>query len=383
MKLRNILFLPALLLATAVIAAPVPGNSVPSFNTFRSFKDIGVSSIQVPTVEEVPIEDLYVERQDFAVLDNTTDSFEPYFLKKQALFVRPTTTVAVSGVVYNPAAMLDGNTLTYADFPQPENTEGYAEITLKSSEPVTSSAVSLLLANNVALPTSIQIHAMVDGENRIVLAKTEMHQQTVYFPETNSDEWRIALTYGQPLRISELRLPLNDVIKSNFLSLRFLAQPGHSYRVYFNPDRQTSFILPEAGDLASSQDVMVLPPVPTQSNPSYVMADTDGDGVPDIRDNCVTVTNPDQADINHNGRGDACDDFDRDGIINSLDNCPNFPNRDQFDADGDGIGDACDKVESRITERYTWIPWAGIGFAFVVLITLFAITARSVPKKEE
>ncbi len=35
--------------------------------------------------------------------------------------------------------------------------------------------------------------------------------------------------------------------------------------------------------------------------------DTDGDGVPDCKDNCPSVPNPDQADSNHSGVGDACE----------------------------------------------------------------------------
>ncbi len=37
------------------------------------------------------------------------------------------------------------------------------------------------------------------------------------------------------------------------------------------------------------------------------LADSDGDGVPNATDNCPSVSNPSQADTDHNGVGDACD----------------------------------------------------------------------------
>lgn len=71
--------------------------------------------------------------------------------------------------------------------------------------------------------------------------------------------------------------------------------------------------------------------------------DTDADTVLDDLDNCPDVHNPDQADRDGDGIGDACDsDRDGDGINNGSDNCPDTANSDQLDQDGDGIGDACD-----------------------------------------
>jgi len=71
--------------------------------------------------------------------------------------------------------------------------------------------------------------------------------------------------------------------------------------------------------------------------------DIDGDGIPNEFDNCPVDSNPDQADADADGVGDACDpDIDNDGVPNESDNCPADYNPDQADLNGNGIGDACE-----------------------------------------
>lgn len=100
--------------------------------------------------------------------------------------------------------------------------------------------------------------------------------------------------------------------------------------------------------------------------------DSDGDGWPDycIVDNCPTIPNPNQEDIDLDDVGDVCDtcpndaendadgdgvcgdvdpcpydaldDVDGDGVCGDVDNCPDTYNPDQMDSDNDGVGDACE-----------------------------------------
>ncbi len=86
-------------------------------------------------------------------------------------------------------------------------------------------------------------------------------------------------------------------------------------------------------------------------NPTIGLSDADIDGVPDIHDNCPTIPNPSQEDLDHDNLGDPCDDdIDGDGVLNLEDNCPTIVNADQADADEDNVGNLCDNCPATIPD---------------------------------
>jgi hypothetical protein len=363
-------------LCSSLIARAQSNQDDPAaiISAFRFYKDVDIYSIDVPTVVEISLANDPLGRFEFAILDKTANIFEPYFLKQKINEIP--VSISANPITSNPEKMIDKNNGTYTDFPLPENTAGQTQIILTSNVPITSSSLTIFPDKNVKLPTSIEIRSIAMGQNIIVVANQKIDQPTVRFPQTTSGSWQITFTYDQPLRISELQLNQDYTAMSNDRALRFLAQPKHSYWIYLDPDKSIATSTKETGNLASAQNVLAIT-APSKKNPDYIIADTDKDGVPDIRDNCVSIVNSDQMDINNNSKGDVCDDFDQDGLMNSNDNCLDNPNQNQKDSDSDGIGDICDKEESRLTEHYPWIPWVGIGFAAVVLVILFIQTAKA------
>jgi hypothetical protein len=86
------------------------------------------------------------------------------------------------------------------------------------------------------------------------------------------------------------------------------APPAIVPNIGFDPVHK-EWIEPQVGTYRSERNLFAYrePPPPPPPPPPVAPPDRDHDGVPDFRDNCPDVYNPDQADSDHNGIGDACD----------------------------------------------------------------------------
>ncbi len=332
--------------------------------------------VTIPTVVDIPVSDPAFRVHDAVVYEVTTKQFQPFLYRETQTFSRAQ---AMINTLAQPSmgtvsSLVDENGDTLAEFPAEEDSSSVVELRVTFSRPVSLSGFTLSLDRYVALPQSVAVSVpSADGVSapRILLAQSSLSGTSVRFPKLTISSLIIKLWYGQPLRIREINFLEEDIPSMSESSVRFLARPGELYTLYAYSDGGYMAPVGESANLKDDRDVKRLSGGTMTANPLYRPADSDGDGVIDRKDNCVRLANSDQRDENHNGRGDGCDDYDRDGVMNSQDNCPAHPNRVQTDTDRDGQGDTCDSEESRVTEKYAWMPWVAIGLGIVVVGGLF------------
>jgi hypothetical protein len=351
-------------------------------SSYRKLSNVPTVNIKVPTTVEIPIDLNLNQRKEAVIYDVTDKKFVASYLKSVEANNLVNYSISVKGNIQS--NLNDYKYNSCADFDLPLNSAiNQASLIFNYNKEINSDNLYLSLDNYVTLPVKLSIKAVVNGVEKIVLAPTEISSSNISFPKTASKTWIVDVLYIQPLRICEAAFSQISIIKNSLYSVRFLAEKDHDYQIYFDADRSVNVSYPEAPDLTNDFGVLKLAAVSGVANPLFKLSDIDGDGIPDIKDNCVSASNPDQVDVDQNGRGDVCDDYDRDGIINIKDNCSETPNYSQIDTDADGVGDACDINEGRLTEKYPWLPWVGIGLAAIVVIILFVFTAMSMRKKTD
>ncbi|KKT79902.1 MAG: Thrombospondin [Parcubacteria group bacterium GW2011_GWF2_44_8] len=345
-----------------------------------------------PTVIEIVVNSYASDDRTLMVWSSSTMASVPHYYKidRQKVLVP----ISVSNEEENLAALTDNNEVTFVNFPLINGEETVTQLMIEAESSVRASGINVSLASNVIAPKSVKITALNKqsspddqvGSQVLYTGQLSTADGRIKFPTTSADVWLVEFTHTQPLRLTELSLAQEGRPTTERRTLRFLAQPDESYTLYANPNGPQSAVR-QAYSLSAVKEVVIGTLSPKQPNPYYVESDKDNDGVVDRLDNCPTLSNSDQADIDGNKVGDTCDDWDVDGLINSVDNCPNLPNQNQRDEDGDGLGDVCDDEESRLTEKYPWISWLGLLMAAMAIGSMFWLVHTApkpdMKKKEE
>lgn len=344
-------------------------------SSYQNVTTVSGEGLQVPTVFEVPLvastTTLYGE--PLVVADAESSIIASRVIIKT---VQIPATVRIFTEKGEASELTDHSTATNVAYELPESRAGLATLTLRPERSVQTSGITFSFERNVTRPTFIEVRSFDEyGNEIIVLSRTRFTSDTIFFVPTRTAMLNVYLDYTQPLTLTEVTLNEDGIPFTTKRSVRFLAQPNTRYSVYDGTTVRGALPYLETGNLMSDAGVVV-PTFVRSSNPRYVEPDTDGDLIPDGRDNCISIQNSDQNDEDMNRVGDACDDYDRDGIVNPKDNCASVQNSDQRDTDGDGIGDVCDTAESRFTERMPWVPWAGMGIAGLVILGLFVTVLR-------
>lgn len=276
------------------------------------------------------------------------------------------------------AGLTDKQNATYVEYPFVAGQSNQGSLTYTFQKATEVSGIRLGFADFSRSPDQIQIEVVgsEDGNN-IILDKTAYTSPNIRFPKKLVTNLVVTLYYSQPIRLYEADVIEEGTTATTDTLIRFIVKPNESYSLYYSPTRTFNVNISQYMNFFSEKNPLKLTNIGSfKPNPGYIPLDVDEDQIPDDKDNCPSVANPDQKDTNANTIGDVCDDTDYDGVINNIDNCLAEPNQDQRDIDGDGIGDTCDSQESRFTEQYPWLPWAAMGGVTLVISVLVIMMVR-------
>jgi hypothetical protein len=375
-KIKNLFFSTLILAPLFTISVSYAQLEMKDYlSKFKSKAVISITDIKVPTVFEIDLNNLSSSNQ-LEVYNVSESKFIPSKIisnfKNENSFT-----------VNNFIELNDGDYSTSKRFEVSEGGKDTVTLNLKYIKPIRTTNLSLSLADNVAWPTSIAISYINKNSEKVTALNKIAYNDRLSFPEVEANNFYVELYYSQPLVINEINFVDNMNSKQEKV-LRFLAKPDNNYELYSGVESYVYVVSGEIPNLSDNAGVKKYRDnVTFIDNNIFKLNDIDNDGVTDTKDNCVNQSNPDQKDLDANGRGDVCDDYDKDSIINIRDNCESDPNSNQEDADFDGIGDKCDTEESRFTEKNSWVPWAAVVLAISVIGGLGFFVFRELKNKKE
>lgn len=334
-------------------------------------------TLSVSKLYELDIDDSANSENNISIYNSGEKVFVPVQLVKKPV-ERPVSYRLTESLPFQNIKDENGNfkNITFTSDLDKDIKEKESVLEIFFDRPVKSNSLTFTTTNNGEFPKLVKVL----GKSSVILNATPASGGAVSFADTESDYFKIIFTHTNPLRLGNISLSnnYNDTYYDKYLT--FLATPHSQYLAYTTPQDyiQNTFV----GNYNDPNPKFInLSKLVKENNPAFEQVskikDFDEDGVPDEKDNCPYTKNEDQKDENSNFKGDACDDFDYDGVINTKDNCINTPNIDQKDSDHDNMGDVCDtNGESRWTEHYKWLQYAGLAFLLVIVIFLFAFTAN-------
>lgn len=363
-------FLFAALFSILLTPFALAADSAPNLESFRTMYSVDIPEMELATEVIVEMPENY--ELGYAVIENESGEAQAtnFYKDYETLSFHVTENSSSHGNVDD---LVDGKYLNTVEF-DIDTDDGEAYVILDAGKDVTLSRFNLSLGNSVATPNYFALYAFENGQWSTVVANKYMSSLSNSFPETTAQQWKLELQHSQPLYVRELSFYESKVTSSGAY-LIWLARPGESYALYTDAATYTKVSTEEGGNL--SRDAALEATLDAaEENALFIEPDVDEDGVIDLEDNCVSVSNTDQTDLDKNDLGDACEDHDGDSVIDSEDNCPEHANRLQKDADGDGIGDECDDAESRLTENLPWLPWAAMGAAGLIVMLVVVASLR-------
>ncbi|MCF7844006.1 thrombospondin type 3 repeat-containing protein [Candidatus Gracilibacteria bacterium] len=350
-------------------------SDLSSYKNVRLVQELNVSQ---PAIVEITKLD---QLGNYVVTNDKGDIIpqQPQTIRKTKL-IPPSQVEGCTNVCVNAPALADGNEKTTFDFPLLSSGKQSGKIKIVYAKPIETSSVIFKTTSDSYTPTVFTL--MIDGK-RIL---NTIQGGSARFPKMLAQNVEIEFEYSQPIRFTEVGI--GSLIEEEIINtLRFVYQPKTTYMLYTNSLVRSTYPSP-AINLYSKNKEAEVTLGEVYNNPQYVEdvyveKDFDNDGILDIHDNCPSQFNSDQKDSNGNGVGDICDDYDYDGVLTYNDNCPEIENPHQEDKDRDGMGDVCDSEESRITEKYGWIPWVVFLGVFLAVGAMGYEVIRMKKSKEE